>query len=140
MHREDAWGSMFETLTPDERQMALAACEVIQVTKRAGVASIQRRMRLGYTSAARIIDILEEAGIVGPPAGASPRAIYMDKLEEALGIASTSDPDGLLPIQPPSANDQTIDCPLCGGRILLSVIAPGANTCPKCRRVFTAEY
>lgn len=46
---------------------------------RAGKASaslLQRRLRVGYSRAARLIDLLEEKGIVGPPDGAKPREVY----------------------------------------------------------------
>ena len=39
---------------------------------------VQRRLRIGYTRAARMMDILEERGIVGPPRGSDPREILID--------------------------------------------------------------
>ena len=39
---------------------------------------LQRRLRLGYTRAARIVDILEQRGILGPGEGAKPREILVD--------------------------------------------------------------
>ena len=54
------------------------AMEVIRQTKRASTSSLQRRLRIGYTRAARVMDLLEERGIIGPPDGAGPREILMD--------------------------------------------------------------
>ena len=54
------------------------AIEVIRQTKRASTSSLQRRLRIGYTRAARIMDLLEERGIVGPTNGAGPREILID--------------------------------------------------------------
>jgi len=54
------------------------AIEVIRQTKRASTSSLQRRLRIGYTRAARVMDLLEERGIVGPPDGAGPREILID--------------------------------------------------------------
>ena len=54
------------------------AIEVIRQTRRASTSSIQRRLRIGYTRAARLIDILEEKGMVGPPRGAEAREILFD--------------------------------------------------------------
>lgn len=54
------------------------AIEIIRQTRRASTSSLQRRLRIGYTRAARIIDILEEKGIVGPPRGAEAREILID--------------------------------------------------------------
>ena len=46
--------------------------------KRASTSLLQRRLRLGYTRAARIVDILEQRGILGPGEGAKPREILVD--------------------------------------------------------------
>jgi len=54
------------------------AVAIIRETHRASTSSLQRRMRIGYTRAARIIDILEERGLLGPPRGAEPREILID--------------------------------------------------------------
>jgi DNA segregation ATPase FtsK/SpoIIIE-like protein len=50
---------------------------IIKETQRASVSSIQRRLRIGYTLAARIMDTLEERGLVGPQRGSDPRAIFL---------------------------------------------------------------
>jgi S-DNA-T family DNA segregation ATPase FtsK/SpoIIIE len=54
------------------------AIEIIRETHRASTSSLQRRMRIGYTRAARVIDILEERGLLGPPRGSEPREILID--------------------------------------------------------------
>jgi len=58
--------------------MLEAAVEIIRQTKRASTSSLQRRLKIGYTRAARIMDILEEKGIVGPAQGSDPREILID--------------------------------------------------------------
>ncbi len=55
-----------------------AAIEIIRQTQRASTSSLQRRLRIGYTRAARIMDLLEEKGIVGPAQGSDPRDILID--------------------------------------------------------------
>jgi len=53
--------------------------EAIEEVKRAGKASaslLQRRLRIGYARAARVLDILEQKGIIGPGEGAKPREVY----------------------------------------------------------------
>ena len=55
-----------------------AAMKVIKDTRRASTSSLQRRLRIGYTRAARVMDILEERGIVGPTRGAEPREILIE--------------------------------------------------------------
>lgn len=49
--------------------------EVIR-SKKASASFLQRRLRVGYARAARLLDILEEKGVVGPGEGAKPREIY----------------------------------------------------------------
>jgi len=54
------------------------AVQIIRETQRASTSSLQRRLRIGYTRAARVMDILEERGIVGPPRGSDAREIIVD--------------------------------------------------------------
>ena len=60
-------------------EMLPAAVEVIFETKQASVSMLQRRLKLGYARAARIVDEMEEKGIVGPFQGSKPRAILITK-------------------------------------------------------------
>ena len=59
-------------------EMIEQALEVIRQTKRASTSSLQRRLRIGYTRAARIMDLLEERGVIGPQESAGPREILID--------------------------------------------------------------
>ena len=63
----------------DEDEGLIQQCiEVIRSEQKASVSLLQRRLRLGYTRAARIMDELENRGIVGPSKGAEPRDILID--------------------------------------------------------------
>jgi len=63
----------------DEDEDLIQQCiEVIRSEQKASVSLMQRRLRLGYTRAARIMDELENRGIVGPSKGAEPRDILLD--------------------------------------------------------------
>ncbi|MCX7722049.1 MAG: DNA translocase FtsK [Verrucomicrobiae bacterium] len=63
----------------DEDEELIQKCiEVIRTEQKASVSLLQRRLRLGYTRAARIMDELERRGIVGPSKGAEPRDILID--------------------------------------------------------------
>ena len=63
----------------DEDEEIIQQCiEVIRSEQKASVSLMQRRLRLGYTRAARIMDELEGRGIVGPSKGAEPRDILID--------------------------------------------------------------
>jgi DNA segregation ATPase FtsK/SpoIIIE, S-DNA-T family len=55
------------------------AVRVIMESGQASVSILQRRMRLGYTRAARIIDMMEQEAIVGPFEGSKPRKILIDR-------------------------------------------------------------
>jgi S-DNA-T family DNA segregation ATPase FtsK/SpoIIIE len=61
--------------------------EAKEVVIRSGKASsslLQRRLRIGYARAARLLDILEEQGVVGPPDGARPREVLITNLSDAV--------------------------------------------------------
>jgi S-DNA-T family DNA segregation ATPase FtsK/SpoIIIE len=62
----------------EDEDLIQAAIEVIRQTRRASTSSLQRRLRIGYTRSARLMDILEERGVVGPPRGSDPREILID--------------------------------------------------------------
>ncbi len=57
------------------------AVDVVLTTGQASVSILQRRMRLGYARAARLIDMMEEEGIVGPYRGSRPREILISREE-----------------------------------------------------------
>jgi S-DNA-T family DNA segregation ATPase FtsK/SpoIIIE len=66
---------------PDDEMYEEAKKAVIEAGK-ASASYLQRRLRLGYARAARLIDILEERGIVGPGDGAKPREILVKQYPE----------------------------------------------------------
>jgi S-DNA-T family DNA segregation ATPase FtsK/SpoIIIE len=53
------------------------AVQIVLEAKQASVSLLQRRMRIGYTRAARLIDSMEARGIVGPYEGSKPREVLM---------------------------------------------------------------
>ena len=63
----------------DGDEMLPAAVDVFMETGQASVSMLQRRLKLGYARAARIVDEMEEKGIVGPFQGSKPRAILVTK-------------------------------------------------------------
>lgn len=59
--------------------------EAVEVVKSAGKASaslLQRRLKVGYARAARLLDIMEARGVVGPGEGAKPREIFIERSED----------------------------------------------------------
>lgn len=68
------------------------ALKLVLELNQASVSIIQRRMRLGYTRAARLIDIMEQKGVVGPYCGSKPRDILINREEWLLkNMDSTKD-------------------------------------------------
>jgi S-DNA-T family DNA segregation ATPase FtsK/SpoIIIE len=62
----------------DDSELYEQALDVLKSTRRASTSMLQRRLRIGYNRAARIMEIMEEKGIVGPENGSSPREILVD--------------------------------------------------------------
>lgn len=62
----------------DDEELFNQALDVLKSTRRASTSMIQRRLRIGYNRAARIMDVMEDKGIIGPENGSSPREILVD--------------------------------------------------------------
>ena len=84
--KDESIGSGYDEMLPQ-------AVEAILETKSCSVSMLQRRVKLGYSRAARIVDQMEELGIVGPYEGAKPRKVLVDyqgwhDIQVKLGMAS----------------------------------------------------
>jgi S-DNA-T family DNA segregation ATPase FtsK/SpoIIIE len=80
--------AMFDEMAPADKNVDPLLAEAIDFVRREGRASVsmlQRRMRIGYTRAARIVDMMEDKGIVGPPEGTS-------QLRQILDYGPTAPP------------------------------------------------
>ena len=73
---DEEGGGMLEGGGDDE--MLNQALEVLKASKRASTSMLQRRLRIGYNRAARLMEELEDRGVVGPENGSSPREILVD--------------------------------------------------------------
>ncbi|HSX03090.1 MAG TPA: DNA translocase FtsK 4TM domain-containing protein [Candidatus Saccharimonadia bacterium] len=74
--------------------------EAAEAVIRAGKAStsmLQRRLRVGYARAARLIDLLEEQGVVGPADGARPRDVLVSSLDQVRGAGDGSGSGATMP-------------------------------------------
>jgi S-DNA-T family DNA segregation ATPase FtsK/SpoIIIE len=67
-----------------EDELYADAKKIILESRKASASFLQRRMRIGYARAARILDMLERNGIIGPPRGSKPREILIKKEENAF--------------------------------------------------------
>ncbi|MDP6902941.1 MAG: DNA translocase FtsK 4TM domain-containing protein [Verrucomicrobiota bacterium] len=71
--------AVLDAAPSDEEEELIQQCiEVIRSEQKASVSKLQRRLRLGYNRAARLMDELEDRGIVGPAQGNEPREILID--------------------------------------------------------------
>ncbi len=87
-------GGSMEDLGDDE--LLSQAKEIIIQADKASASLLQRRLRVGYARAARILDLLEEQGFIGPGEGAKPREVY--------GQAG----DGLVPSASPASQEEQL--------------------------------
>lgn len=60
-----------------DEELIMKCIEVVRQEQKASTSLLQRRLRLGYTRAARMVDILEQRGIVGPGDGAKAREVFL---------------------------------------------------------------
>ena len=78
---------------PDD-ELLTAAVDVVLETGQASVSMLQRRLKLGYARAARLVDQMEERGYVGPFEGSKPRQLLIDKAKwQELKMAKAPAPE-----------------------------------------------
>ena len=81
IERSDANGSSSKEQSNGGDELLMDAIELVIDSGKASVSMLQRRFRIGYNRAARIVDIMEEMGVVGPQDGSSPRQVIMTREE-----------------------------------------------------------
>ncbi len=67
-----------EDVSEEDEELIVKSLEILRQEKIASTSRLQRRLRIGYTRAARVVDIMEQRGILGPGDGAKPREILVD--------------------------------------------------------------
>jgi len=74
---------------PDEDPLLDRAIEIVVQTQTASVSLVQRRLRVGYTRAGRLIDMLERRGIISGYEGSKPRRVLVTEaqLDSVLGAS-----------------------------------------------------
>lgn len=76
---------------PDD-ELFLDAADCAIRTGKASASLLQRRLRIGYARAARLLDLLEERGIIGPADGARPRDVLVSDISEVLDETELEEP------------------------------------------------
>ncbi|MEJ7567857.1 MAG: DNA translocase FtsK [Gaiellaceae bacterium] len=74
---------------PDEDPLLEKAIEIVVQTQTASVSLLQRRLRVGYTRAGRLVDMLERRGIISGYEGSKPRRVLVDEAELERFVASS---------------------------------------------------
>ena len=106
LKKDDKGGTSAASAAPaeaggEEDELLAAAVEVILETGQASVSMLQRRLKLGYSRAARLVDQMEERGIVGPFEGSKPRQMLITREQwqemQMKGTAPSSQPQPDLP-------------------------------------------
>lgn len=68
----------------DSDELLDEAIAIVAEAKKASASLLQRRLKVGYARAARLLDLMEAQGLVGPGDGAKPRDVNIEKIEERL--------------------------------------------------------
>lgn len=78
------WDDMLaqEAMLADRDDLIERAIEIVKKTQRASASHLQRQLRIGYPRAARLVDELENLGIIGPATGTREREVLVDRDEE----------------------------------------------------------
>ena len=85
--------SSFEDIQEDDPLIWEAADAVVQ-SGLGSTSMLQRRLKVGYARAGRIMDMLENKGIVGPPDGSRAREVLIDSVEDLEAIKAFEMADG----------------------------------------------
>lgn len=86
-HEMDGASSIVEEIAGDWDELFRAAAEVCVTQQQGSTSLLQRRLKIGYGRAARIVDQLHDAGILGPPDGSKPREVLvsLDEVDQICG-------------------------------------------------------
>ncbi len=98
---------------PDQDDLLTEAIMLVVETETASVSMIQRRLRVGYTRAGRLIDMLERRGVISGYEGSKPRQVLITHadLPRILGGGNAGGSDETEPESPPAETDQTTELP-----------------------------
>jgi DNA segregation ATPase FtsK/SpoIIIE, S-DNA-T family len=86
VERPKAMGPSGETYDDSEDELLPEARELVVAAGKASASLLQRRLKVGYARAARLLDLMETQGVIGPGEGAKPRAILVKKSTAGIPV------------------------------------------------------
>jgi S-DNA-T family DNA segregation ATPase FtsK/SpoIIIE len=96
-----------DEFSPDEDPLLEDAIRLVAEMQTASTSMLQRRLRLGYTRAGRLIDMLERRGVISGYEGSKPRQVLVGEADAERFIANLRERDGTRPAEPvPVPDDQ----------------------------------
>ena len=128
--REETGDEREDELSPDHDDLLDEAARIVVQSQTASVSMIQRRLRVGYTRAGRLIDMLERRGIISGYEGSKPRQVLVSEAELPRMLERLSAPTAATPA--PEGVETAIASLTRGGRARaalerLSAPSPGAR-------------
>ncbi len=104
--REGTGDPRDDEMSPDHDDLLGDAARIVVQSQTASVSMIQRRLRVGYTRAGRLIDMLERRGIISGYEGSKPRQVLVSegelgrKLDQGSGDGGAGPPEGVADVEP----------------------------------------
>ena len=108
LERNEAEEDSEHELSPDEDDLLGEAVALVAQTQTASVSMLQRRLRVGYTRAGRLIDMLERRGVISGYEGSKPRQVLISEAEVGRILGGQSDVDAE-PVGAPAAGSDYAD-------------------------------
>ena len=98
VEQEQVEGGAEDGFDPDEDPLLGDAIRLVAEMQTASTSMLQRRLRLGYTRAGRLIDMLERRGVISGYEGSKPRQVLISEADVARVVASLEQRGGSVPV------------------------------------------
>jgi len=109
---EDAGGGGDDDFDPDEDPLLAEAITLVAEMQTASTSMLQRRLRLGYTRAGRLIDMLERRGVISGYEGSKPRQVLIGAADLPRVLAALGETKRGVPERPDPIEEQAVSEPV----------------------------